>query len=151
MKKIIKATAAMAAAGLSLGLIAGCGSGDSNADKGHVYFLSMKGEQADQIRELADNFTAETGIEVDVATASSGTYEQTLKSELAKSGAPTVFDVDNNDFLNWTDYYADMSDTNMYKDLTKQDYAMKNGDEIGAVPYVMERYGIIYNKALLQK
>ena len=62
-----------------------------------------------------------------------------------------MFDVDNNDFLNWTDYYADMSDTNMYKDLTKQDYAMKNGDEIGAVPYVMERYGIIYNKALLQK
>ena len=58
MKKIIKATAAMAAAGLSLGLIAGCGSGDSNADKGHVYFLSMKVEQADQIRELADNFTA---------------------------------------------------------------------------------------------
>lgn len=151
MKKIIKATAAMAAAGLSLGLIAGCGSGDSNADKGHVYFLSMKVEQADQIRELADNFTAETGIEVDVATASSDTYEQTLKSELAKSEAPTVFDVDNNDFLNWTDYYADMSDTNMYKDLTKQDYAMKNGDEIGAVPYVMERYGIIYNKALLQK
>ena len=141
----------MAAAGLSLGLITGCGSGDSNADKGHVYFLSMKVEQADQIRELADNFTAETGIEVDVATASSDTYEQTLKSELAKSEAPTVFDVDNNDFLNWTDYYADMSDTNMYKDLTKQDYAMKNGDEIGAVPYVMERYGIIYNKALLQK
>ena len=29
-----------------------------------------------------ENVTAETGIEVDVATASSDTYEQTLKSEL---------------------------------------------------------------------
>lgn len=25
------------------------------------------------------------------------------------------------------------------------------GDTVGAVPYVMERYGIIYNKKLLQK
>lgn len=151
MKKIIKTMAAATAMALSLSALAACGSSSADADKGHVYFLSMKVEQADQIRELADDFTAETGIQVDVATASSDTYEQTLKSELAKSEAPTVFDVDNNDFLNWTDYYADMSDTGIYKDLQNQDYAMKNGDEIGAVPYVMERYGIIYNKALLNK
>lgn len=28
---------------------------------------------------------------------------------------------------------------------------LKDGDTVGAVPYVMERYGIIYNKKLLQK
>ena len=62
-----------------------------------------------------------------------------------------MFDVDNNDFLNWTDYYADMSGTNIYKDQENPDYALKDGDTVGAVPYVMERYGIIYNKKLLQK
>lgn len=97
----------------------------------------MKVEQQDQFKELAEKFTKKTGIQVDIATASSDTYEQSLKSELAKSEAPTLFDVGNNDFLNWTNYYADMSGTNIYKDQENPDYALKDGDTVGAVPYVI--------------
>lgn len=151
MKKLTRTIAAVSALAMSVGALSACGGSNVNADKGHVYFLSMKAEQQDQFKELAEKFTKKTGIQVDIAIASSNTYEQSLKSELAKSEAPTLFDVDNNDFLNWTDYYADMSGTNIYKDQENPDYALKDGDTVGAVPYVMERYGIIYNKKLLQK
>lgn len=151
MKKLTRTIAAVSALAMSVGALSACGGSNVNADKGHVYFLSMKVEQQDQFKELAEKFTKKTGIQVDIATASSDTYEQSLKSELAKSEAPTLFDVGNNDFLNWTNYYADMSGTNIYKDQENPDYALKDGDTVGAVPYVMERYGIIYNKKLLQK
>ncbi|MDF7640792.1 ABC transporter substrate-binding protein [Bifidobacterium sp. ESL0784] len=151
MKRITKVIALASAAAMSLGVLGACGSSSSSSSKGHVYYLSAKPEQQDQFKEIAKSFTKETGIPVDVSVASSGSADQTLKSELAKSQAPTMFDVDNNDFDNWKDYYADMSGTSMYKDLEKSDYAMKNGDKVGAVPYVMERYGIIYNKAILKK
>lgn len=147
MKKLTRTIAAVSALAMSVGALSACGGSNVNADKGHVYFLSMKVEQQDQFKELAEKFTKKTGIQIDIATASSDTYEQSLKSELAKSEAPTLFDVDNNDFLNWTNYYADMSGTNIYKDQENPDYALKDGDTVGAVPYVMERYGIIYTRS----
>ncbi|MDF7665866.1 ABC transporter substrate-binding protein [Bifidobacterium sp. ESL0745] len=154
MKKVMKAVALAAAAAMCVGTFAGCGSSSSSgasSDKGHVYFLSGKPEQLDQFKQLGKEFTKDTGIGFDVTAASFDNGQQTLKSELAKSEAPTLFDVDNNNFLDWTSYYDDMSDTNMYKDLNHQEYALKDGQKIGAVPYVQERYGIIYNKALLKK
>lgn len=36
---------------------------------------------------------AETGVKLNVVTAASGTYEQTLKSEMAKADAPTLFQI----------------------------------------------------------
>ena len=137
MKKLTRTIAAVSALAMSVGALSACGGSNVNADKGHVYFLSMKVEQQDQFKELAEKFTKKTGIQIDIATASSDTYEQSLKSELAKSEAPTLFDVGNNDFLNWTNYYADMSGTNIYKDQENLDYALKDGDTVGAVPYVI--------------
>lgn len=101
MKKLTRTIAAVSALAMSVGALSACGGSNVNADKGHVYFLSMKVEQQDQFKELAEKFTKKTGIQVDIATASSDTYEQSLKSELAKSEAPTLFDVGNNDFLNF--------------------------------------------------
>ncbi|MFR8696766.1 MAG: hypothetical protein ACLVEF_00020 [Bifidobacterium bifidum] len=92
------------------------------------------------LKELAEKFTKKTGIQVDIATASSDTYEQSLKMSHIRGAY--VVRCRNNDFLNWTNYYADMSGTNIYKDQENPDYALKDGDTVGAVPYVMERYGI---------
>ena len=39
----------------------------------------------------------------------------------------------------------------MYKELTNQDVALKDGDKVVGVPYVMETYGLIYNKDILNK
>ena len=151
MRKSIKALAVLGVLTMSVSGLAACGGSQTSADKGHVYYLSAKPEQQDEFKDLAKQFTKDTGIPVDVSVASSGTYEQSLKSELAKSNAPTMFDVDNNDFQNWSGYYNDMSKTGIYKDLKNQDFALKLDNKVIAVPYVMERYGIIYNKSLMKQ
>ena len=60
---------------------------------GTVYYLNFKPEQARQWEELARIYTAETGVPVTVRTAASGTYEDTLRSEIEKPDAPTLFQV----------------------------------------------------------
>lgn len=121
------------------------------AGDGAVYYLNFKPEQADQWKALGEAYTEETGVPVTVVTAASGTYEQTLKSEMAKSEAPTLFQVNGPVGLaSWKDYCYDLKDSAVYKDLSSDDFALI--DESGAVKgiaYVIETYGIIYNKALL--
>ena len=121
------------------------------AGEGSVYYLNFKPEQADQWVALGEAYTAETGVPVTVVTAASGTYEQTLKSEMAKSEAPTLFQVNGPVGLaSWKDYCYDLKDSAVYKDLSSDDFALI--DESGAVKgiaYVIETYGLIYNKKLL--
>lgn len=119
--------------------------------EGSVYYLNFKPEQADQWVELGEKYTEETGVPVTVVTAASGTYESTLKSEMAKDEAPTLFQVNGPVGLaSWKDYCYDLKDTEIYKQLTSEEFALTNED--GSVPgiaYVIETYGLIYNKALL--
>ena len=142
-----------AVAAMSLGALAACGSSTSGDDaKGKVYYLNFKPEAADQWTALAKEYTKEKGVEVKVQTAASGTYEQTLKSEIAKTEAPTLFQVNGPvGYQNWKKYTADMSNTDVYKELANQDVALKDGDRVVGVPYVMETYGLIYNKDILNK
>lgn len=143
------------------GMLAGCGgSGDSDkadsSDKkeatGKVYYLNFKPEQADQWVAFAEKYTEETGVQVDVQTAASGTYESQLKSGMAKDEAPTLFQVNGLVGLAiWKDYCYDLADSQIYKDVQSDDYVLKEGDEVKGIAYVIETYGIIYNKALLNK
>ena len=155
-KKIL---ALVLAASMAGGMLAGCGStsgGDETAkgDKssGKVYYLNFKPEQADQWVELAKEYTDETGVKVDVQTAASGTYESQLKSEMAKDEAPTLFQVNGPVGLaTWKNYCYDLSDSDVYKDVESDDYILKDGDAVDGIAYVIETYGLIYNKALLNK
>ena len=139
-----------------MSLCAGCGgketSGGKNAsgDKGSVYYLNFKPEADAQWQELAKIYEEETGVEVTVVTAASGQYETTLKSEMGKSECPTMFQVNGPVGLaSWKDYCADLSDTEVYKQLTSEDFALKDGDKVAGIGYVIESYGIICNKKLL--
>ena len=119
--------------------------------EGAVYYLNFKPEQADQWVALAETYTKETGVPVTVVTAASGTYEQTLKSEMAKSEAPTLFQVNGPVGLaSWKDYCYDLKDSAVYKDLSSDDFALIGDDgSVKGIAYVIETYGLIYNKKLL--
>ncbi len=126
------------------------GSETASAEGGKVYYLNFKPEQADQWVDLAAKYTEETGVQVDVQTAASGTYESTLKAEMAKSDAPTMFQVNGPVGLaTWKDYCYDLSGSKVYGDLVSDDYALKDGDAVQSIAYVIETYGIIYNKKIL--
>ena len=142
MKKII---ALALAAVLCLALATAC------ADAS-VYYLNFKPEQDAQWQELAKVYTEKTGVPVTVVTAASGTYETTLMSEIEKSEPPTLFQVNGPVGLaNWTDYCYDLAGTELVKLLTSDSFALKNGEEVKGVAYVIETYGIIANTKLLEK
>lgn len=120
--------------------------------KGSVYYLQFKPEAAEQWVALAEEYTNQTGVEVNVVTAASGGYESTLKAEMAKDEVPTLFHVNGPVGLaTWKDYCRDLSDTSIYTELKSEDFALKNGEEVAGVAFAVETYGIIYNKALLQE
>lgn len=124
--------------------------GDPKAGK--VYYLQFKPEQGDAWKALAEKYTKETGIPVTVVTAAEGTYETTLATEMTKTDAPTLFQVNGPVGLsNWSDFCYDLKGTELFANLTSQDYALTEDDAVKGIAYVIESYGIIYNKTLLQK
>ena len=135
---------------MALSLLAGCGS--KKEDKGSVYYLNFKPEQDKQWKELAEIYEKETGIEVVVETAASGQYETTLKAAMAKSDAPTLFQVNGPVGLeSWKDYCYDLSGSDIAGQLSSDEFALMDGDKMAGIAYVIETYGIIYNKKLLDK
>ena len=162
------------ASAMALGLLAGCGSSASStaastadstasaADStstaatadaaGKVYYLNFKPEQDEAWQDLAAKYTEETGVPVTVVTAASGQYETTLMSEMAKSDAPTLFQVNGPVGLaSWKDYCYDLSGSKIAGELTSDSYALKDGDATLGIGYVIESYGLITNKTLLEK
>ncbi|MDO5026084.1 MAG: ABC transporter substrate-binding protein [Trueperella sp.] len=156
MKKISRLFAATAVAALAIGGLAACSSSDDNGGNdaaGSVYYLNFKPESEDAWKKVAQAYTDETGVQVKIVTAASGTYEQTLKSELATKEAPTMFNLNGPVGLaNWQDYSADLTDTDFTKALSNPDLALKGADDkVYGVPFATEGYGIIYNDAIMQK
>ncbi len=155
MKKstIMRAVGAGVVGLLAAGALAACSTDSGSSDsEGKVYYLNFKPEAADQWTALAEAYTEETGVKVTVETAASGTYETTLKSEMGKDDAPTLFQVNGPVGLaSWKDYAADLTDTAIYENMKDQSMALTSddGSQILAIPYAIETYGIIYNKSLL--
>ncbi len=146
-----------AAAVLSTAMVASLAvvpmSASADEAAGKVYYLNFKPEADEAWQALAAKYTEETGVPVTVVTAASGEYETTLQAEMAKSDAPTLFQVNGPVGLkNWVDYCYDLADSEIAKNLTSDAYALKNEDGATAgIAYVIESYGIITNKALLEK
>ncbi len=133
---------------MAVGLFAGCGGKES---KGSVYYLNFKPEADAAWQELAKTYKEQTGVDVKVVTAASGTYSETLTAEMSKSSAPTLFQCGNQAGLDtWKDYCLDLKDTDFYKEMTTDDFNLKgeNG-EVFCVGYCYEAFGIITNVKLL--
>ncbi len=129
-----------------------CFAGCSGGSKGEVYYLNFKPEQGKDWEALAKEYTEETGVKVKVVTAADGKYEETLQAEMEKKDAPTLFQVNGPVGLaNWKDYCYDLSDAKVTKELTSDVFALKDGDAVYGIGYVIESYGIIVNKTLLKE
>lgn len=124
--------------------------GEASAEGGSVYYLNFKPEQDEAWQNLAKAYTEETGVEVTVVTAASGQYETTLMSEMGKSSAPTLFQVNGPVGLqNWKDYCYDLTGTDILGELTSDSFALSEDGKVYGIGYVIESYGLIANKTLL--
>ena len=145
MKKILALTMALF---MLLPLLTACGKKDTSS----VYYLNFKPEQDAEWKALAAEYTRETGIPVTVVTAAANTYEQTLTSEMDKKDAPTLFQVNGPVGLqNWRDYCYNLEGTKVVNEVTSPDFLLKDGKDVCGVAYVVETYGLIYNKTLLDR
>ena len=148
MKKLLALVLAVV---MCLGVFASCG-GDKTGAKGRVYWLNFKPESDTVLQEVAKMYTDETGIEVKVVTAASGTYNQSLIAEMDKSEAPTMFVIGNQAAVKeWGDYAVDLKDSAIAKELNTDAYNLydENG-KLVSVGYCYECYGIIVNPALIE-
>ena len=131
-----KVLAIVLAAAMIAGLTAGCGSdsgsgeGGSEEARGKVYYLNFKPEADEYWQELAETYTEETGVPVTVLTAASGEYEKTLKSEMAKTDAPTLFQVNGPVGLaSWKGCCYDLSNLDMRGLLNEANFAQTRRDK----------------------
>ena len=155
MKKFLALALALVMA-LSL---AACGKkaddnkGNGDEAKGSVYYLNFKPEADKAWQDLAKTYTEQTGVEVKVVTAASGQYDTMLTSELDKSAPPTMFQVGNQGAVNsYGDFCYPLDNTDVMKEMTTQDFNLKNANgETVSIGYCYEAFGIIVNKALLEK
>ena len=150
-KKLVSAVLCAAAVMTAL---TGCSGGSKQDDSvGKVYYMNFKPEVTDVWEEIAKVYTEETGVEVKVVTAAGGNYESTLKSEIAKKDAPTLFQINGPiGYQAWKDYCADLKDSEFYNALSDKSLAITGEDGgVYGIPYTIEGYGIIYNDAIMEK
>ena len=126
---------------------------EAPAATGSVYYLNFKPEANDAWQKLAEDYTALTGVPVKVVTAASGTYDTTLAAELDKSSAPTLFQCGNQGAINsYGDYCLPLDGTAIMDQMTTDSFNLKDEDgNTLSIGYCYEAFGIIVNKALLEK
>ncbi len=117
-----------------------------------LYYLNFKPEIASVYHEIAVAYEKETGKKLRVVTAASGTYEQTLKSEIGKKDAPVLFQINGpRGYAAWKDYCLDLNGSKIYNLLADKSLCVTDGSGVYGIPYVVEGYGIIYNKSLTDR
>lgn len=161
-----KLVSLMLVAAMAVSMVAGCGDSSSDSDNGdkteqsggekqtssdgRVYLLNFKPETDQAWQDLADTYTDQTGVEVNVLTAADGQYSTTMQSEMAKDEAPTIFNIGNSTAAQtWNDYTLDLKDTALYDHLSDKSLSITYDGKIAAVANCYECYGIIYNKKIL--
>ena len=122
---------------------------DTPAAAGSVYYLNFKPEFDEALQQLAADYTAETGVEVKVVTAASGTYSDTLNANIADV---TIYNIGNMAGLaDWDDYALDLTGTAIAAELATNDFNLYNeAGELKAIGNCYESFGIIVNTALLE-
>ncbi len=159
MKKILSVLLVLSMLCVAL---AGCGTPAAPAEgtdtpepaaTGSVYYLNFKPEADAAWQKLAESYKAETGVDVKVVTAAEGTYNDMLTAELDKDSAPTMFQCGNQGAINtFGDYCYALDGTPIYNEMTTDAFNLKGTDgSTLAIGYCYEAFGIITNKALLEK
>ncbi len=121
-----------------------------NASVKEIRYLNFKPEIAEVYDRIAAEYERQTGVRLIVETAASGTYESTLTARMATTEAPTIFQVNGPiGYASWEEYCADLKDTELYKHLNDKSLAITANGGVYGIPYVVEGYGIIYNKKIL--
>lgn len=123
------------------------GGSTESADK--IIIFQSKVEIVDKLEALAEEYKAETGVEVEVWGTTGDDYFQQLKTKLANNQGPTVFSLaPGAESEQMSAYLADLSDLSFIDKIADGMTNEVNGTKVG-IPYTVEGFGMVYNKNLV--
>lgn len=132
----------------------GCGTTKKNYD---IYLYSTKSEIADSLQELCKKYEDETGKKVKVYTCGTDEAMETLRSEMNSKNKPTIFSVNQAQFVEWQEGgFALSSDKIENSDLKSiydgiaDNMQLKDADgKSYGIPYNVEGYGLIADTRMI--
>lgn len=151
--------------GLLLGIVmmtsmvlSGCGKkGEAGVDKAEkesgtvdkIVVFQSKVDIIDQLEALAEDYKAETGVEVEVWEAPGDDYYQQLKSKLANNQGPTLMSfVPGAESEQMKNYLTDLGDLSFIDKIADGMADSIDGKTVG-IPYTVEGFGVVYNKNMM--
>lgn len=122
--------------------------GGAGADK--IIVFQSKVEIIDQMEELAEEYEAQTGVEVEVWGTTGDDYMQQLKTKMANNQGPTVFSLlPGSESETMENYLEDLSDLSFVDKIAEGMANTNSQGKVVGIPYTMEGFGMIYNKNLI--
>lgn len=138
-------------------VLAACGgqsSDDGDAKKPEksgkkITIFQSKVEISEELEALAEEYTKETGVEVDVWGTTGGDFFQQLQIRLNSDQGPTIFSTNvGTESEKLKSYLYDMSNEDYIKHIAPGMELMIDDKYLG-IPYGIEGFGLVYNKDLV--
>lgn len=130
------------------------GSAEADSDAGagadKIIVFQSKVEIIDQMEELAQEYEAETGVEVEVWGTTGDDYMQQLKTKMANNQGPTVFSLlPGSESETMENYLEDLSGLSFIGSIAEGMADTNSEGKVVGIPYTMEGFGMVYNKDLI--
>ncbi|WP_082232136.1 sugar ABC transporter substrate-binding protein [Halobacillus massiliensis] len=123
--------------------------GDSSGSADSITIFQSKVEISDQLEALAEQYTEETGVDVEIWGTTGDDYFSQLQIRLNSNQGPSIFTLGNErEAERLESYLYDMSGESFTEDIAPN-MELALDDQIVGIPYGVEGYGLVYNKDLV--
>ena len=120
-----------------------------DVEYGKLTIFQSKTEIMDQLTACVDDFSSETGIEVELWETTGDNYYTDLKTDLSTEAGPTLFSLaPGSQSVEMGDYLEDLSSLSFMDKVSAGMADVVNGKTVG-VPYTLEGFGLVYDDALV--
>lgn len=117
------------------------------ADK--IIIFQSKVEIIDQLEACAEEYTEQTGVEVEVWGTTGDDYLQQLKTKLSNNQGPTIFSLaPGSESVELKNYLAPLDDLSIVGNIASGMADNIDGKTVG-IPYTLEGFGVVYNNSLI--
>jgi len=152
MKKIKRFIALTLTVLMAAALLSGCGSSPSKGGsetKGKLTIFQSKTEIMDKLMKCAEDFSDETGIEVEVWETTGDNYYTDLKTDMSTGAGPTLFSLaPGSESKEMADYLEDLGGLSFVSKISKGMADKIDGKVVG-IPYTLEGFGLVYNSDIV--
>lgn len=121
---------------------------DEDTEYGKLIIFQSKTEIMDALNSCVEDFSEETGIEVELWETTGDNYYTDLKTDLSTEAGPTLFSLaPGSESKEMADYLESVSDLSFIDKVSAGMVDEVNGKQVG-IPYTLEGFGLVYNSDL---